>query len=70
MSSSESSGKCIKTTAFFVYFACRGFRVQATEGDDHADFCFKIPRATLIEDENVALFRVKMRKSHGFGTCE
>ena len=53
----SSSGKGTKTTACVVYFACRGFRVQATEGDDYSDSSFKIPRATLIEDDNVALFR-------------
>ena len=52
-----SSVKGTETTAVAVYFACRGFCAQATDGDDYADCSLKIPRATLIEDENVARFR-------------
>ena len=43
-----------KLLRFAVYLACRGFCVQATEGDAYADCSLIIPRAALIEDENVA----------------
>ena len=59
-----------KLLRFALYFACRGKCAQGTEGDDYAK-CSKIPRATLIEDENVARFRSqKAQKSMVLARCE
>ena len=54
-----------------MYFGCRGFCAQATDGDDYADCSLKIPRATLIEDENVTRFRSEIvPKKTGFGALD
>ena len=49
--------KVQKRLRLAVYLECRGCCAQAREGDDYAEFSLKIPRATLIEDENVAHLR-------------